>query len=147
VENTIAIKCFISSSEMSSKYHMIFLGDRSDLKLLVTVSPVAAAAADDDHDVLSGRITSMLCSLFKFTFALNSARLFWNLLCISENILCSMSALKLKIVLLLDPLQLLISFEGTLMYLEPKLFVLIVFYNCNSLQIIIKILCSRLMYI
>jgi hypothetical protein len=60
----------------------------------------------------------MFCSLFKFTFALNSAALFWNLLCtcISENILCSMSALKAKDVLLVDLLRILISFEGTLMY-------------------------------
>jgi hypothetical protein len=42
------------------------------------------------------------------------------------------SALKVKTVLLLDPLRLLISFESTMMHLEPKLFVLIVFYNCNS---------------
>jgi hypothetical protein len=46
----------------------------------------------------------------------------------SETLLCSMSALQVKIVPLLDVHQLLM-FAGTLMYLEPETFTLIIFYN------------------
>jgi hypothetical protein len=46
----------------------------------------------------------------------------------SETLLCSMFVLLVKIVLL-DALQLLKLFAGALMYSEPKLFLLIIFYN------------------
>jgi hypothetical protein len=49
-----------------------------------------------------------------------------------------MSALQVKIALLLDALQMLMLFVGTLTYLEPKPFLLIIFYDNTSL--IIKIL-------
>jgi hypothetical protein len=59
----------------------------------------------------------MHCFLFKF------------LLGILETLLCSMSALQVKITPLLDALQLLMLFAGTLTYLEPKMFSSIIFYN------------------
>lgn len=85
----------------------------------------------------------MHSSLFKFALALNSALLFRKLLGpefllrISENFLCSILALTVETVLLLDALHMLIFFLGTLAYLESKLFLLIVrvFYNCISLII------------
>jgi hypothetical protein len=80
----------------------------------------------------------MQCSLFKFTVALNSVHLFWKLLafkfllCISETFLSSMSSPPVKIVLLLDELQLLILSVANLKHLGPKLFLVIMFYNCTS---------------
>jgi hypothetical protein len=71
--------------------------------------------------------------LFKLTLILNSVHLFWKLvvfeflLGVSVTFLCSLSALKVKIVPLQDALQLLMLFVGTLAYLEPKLFILINF--------------------
>jgi hypothetical protein len=50
-----------------------------------------------------------------------------------------MSALQVNTVLLLDALQLLMLFVRTLTYLEPKLLLLILFYNGTFL--LIKILC------
>jgi hypothetical protein len=79
-------------------------------------------------------ITAMLFSLFKFTLALNSVRLFWKLLAFvsllgtSETFLCSTFALQLKTVLLLDVLQLLMLSVGTLMSLEIIIFPLNTFY-------------------
>jgi hypothetical protein len=60
------------------------------------------------------------------------------LLGISETFLCSVSALLVKIALVLGALQLLMLFVETLKYLEPKLFLLIIFYNDGFL--IVKIL-------
>jgi hypothetical protein len=79
--------------------------------------------------------------LFKFTLVLNSV-LFWKLLVFefilgkSETLLCSVSAPQVKIVPLLGWHQLLILFAGTLTYLEPKTFSLIIFYNspCITLK-------------
>jgi hypothetical protein len=74
----------------------------------------------------------MRCSLFKFTLCLNSALLFWKLLVLellldkSENFMCSLPAFLVKIVLLLDALQLLMLFVGTLICLEPKLLLLMI---------------------
>jgi hypothetical protein len=71
----------------------------------------------------------MFCLLFKFTLALNSALPFWKLLVsefllgISETLLRSTSAPQVKIV------SLLMLFVGTLTYVEPKLFFLIIFHN------------------
>jgi hypothetical protein len=54
----------------------------------------------------------MYSSLFKFTLPLNSVFLFWKLLvfefvfAVSDTFLCSVFARKVKIALLLDPLQL-----------------------------------------
>jgi hypothetical protein len=79
-------------------------------------------------------ITSMLFSLFKFTLALNSARLYWKLLAFvsqlstSETFLCSTFALQLKTVLLLDVLQLLMLSTETLISLEDIMFPLNTFY-------------------
>jgi hypothetical protein len=76
----------------------------------------------------------MLFSLFKFTLVLNSVRLFWKLLVfvsllgISETFLCSMFALQLKTVLLLDVLQLLMLSAGTLVSLEIIMFPLNIIY-------------------
>jgi hypothetical protein len=56
-----------------------------------------------------------------------------------------MSAFQAKIALLLSALQLLMLFVGTLMYLEPKLFFLIIFYSGTFL--IIKILIAFNMYV
>jgi hypothetical protein len=55
------------------------------------------------------------------------------LLGISETLLCSMSALQVKIVPVLDVHQLLMLSAGTLTYSEPEMFTLIIFiicYNC-----------------
>jgi hypothetical protein len=73
--------------------------------------------------------------LLKSTLVLNSALLFWKLLVsefllgISETLYCSMSALHVKIVPLLDVHQLLMLFAGTLTYSESETFTLIIFYN------------------
>jgi hypothetical protein len=73
--------------------------------------------------------------LFKFTFVLNSTLPFWKLLIsefllgVSETLLCSMSALHVKIVPLLDVHQLLMLFACTLKYSGPMIFSLIIFYN------------------
>jgi hypothetical protein len=73
--------------------------------------------------------------LLMSTLVLNSALAFWKLLVsefllgTSETLLCSMSALPVKIVPLLDLHQLLMLFAGTLTYLEPETFSLIIFYN------------------
>jgi hypothetical protein len=73
--------------------------------------------------------------LLKSTLVLNSVVPFWKLLVsefllgISETLHCSMSALRVKIVPLLDVHQLLILFAGTLTYSEPETFTLIIFYN------------------
>jgi hypothetical protein len=86
---------------------------------------------------IRGYVTSMLCALFKFTLVLNSV-LFWRLLIfefllIYQNYLCSISAV-VKTVLL-DALQLQMLSVGTLTYLEPKMFLLIMFYNLYFLVI------------
>jgi hypothetical protein len=73
--------------------------------------------------------------LLMSNLVLNSALPFWKLLVsefllgTSETLLCSMSALKVKIVPLLDVHQLIMLFAGTLTYLEPETFTLIIFYN------------------
>jgi hypothetical protein len=83
----------------------------------------------------------MQCSLVKFTLALNSV-LFLELFVfefpigMSGNFLCSISALVVKIVLLLYALQLLMLLARTLVYSEAKLFLLI-FHNCTSYLLII----------
>jgi hypothetical protein len=75
------------------------------------------------------------CSLFKFALFLNSVLVFWKLLIfefllgISETSLCSTSVPKVKIVPLLDVLQLPMLFARMFTYLETKLFSLIIFYN------------------
>jgi hypothetical protein len=51
------------------------------------------------------------------------------LLGISDTLLCSMTAPHVKIVPLLDVHQLLMLFEGTLTYSEPRTFSLTIFYN------------------
>jgi hypothetical protein len=66
---------------------------------------------------------------------LNSALLFWKLLDsefllgISETLQCSMSALQVKIVSLLDAHQPQILFARTLTYSELETFALIICYN------------------
>jgi hypothetical protein len=71
--------------------------------------------------------------LLKSTLVLNSALPFWKLLVsefllgTSETLLCSMSALQVKIVPLLDVHQLLMLFAGTLTHSEPEKFTLIIF--------------------
>jgi hypothetical protein len=73
--------------------------------------------------------------LFKFTLVLNSVLLFRQLLVFEfipgtlETLLCSVSAPQVRIVPLLDALQLLMLFAGVLAYLESKTFSLIMFYN------------------
>jgi hypothetical protein len=73
--------------------------------------------------------------LQKYTVVLNSALPFWKLLVsefllgISETLHCSMSALQVKTVPLLDAHQLLMLFARRLMYSEPEMFTLIVCYN------------------
>jgi hypothetical protein len=69
-------------------------------------------------------MTWMQCSSFKFTFALNSV-LFFRKLFVFEfllgmfgSFLCSVSALRADVVLLLDALQL---FVEMLTYLVPKI--------------------------
>jgi hypothetical protein len=87
-------------------------------------------------------ISSMHCFLFKFTVHINSVLLFWKLLVFEflfgplKTLLSSMSAPQVRIVPLLDALQLLTLFAGTLTYLEPKLYLLIVFYSgpCITLK-------------
>jgi hypothetical protein len=54
---------------------------------------------------------------------------------ISETFLCLLSALIVKFLLLPDTLQLLMLYGGTLTYLEPNLFLLIIFYNLHFLII------------
>jgi hypothetical protein len=77
----------------------------------------------------------MLSFLPKFTLVSNSALQFWKLLIsefllgISESLHCSMSALHVKTVPLLDEHQLLMLSAGTLTYLEPGTFSLIASYN------------------
>jgi hypothetical protein len=73
-------------------------------------------------------------SLFKFNLTVKSVLPFWKLLvfefllCISEKFLCTTFAVLEKTVLLLDALNMLmLSVETT--YLEPKLFLLMIFYN------------------
>jgi hypothetical protein len=53
-----------------------------------------------------------------------------------RDLLCSVSAPQVKTVPLLDALQLLMLFAGTLTYSEPKMFVSTIFYN--GLCIILK---------
>jgi hypothetical protein len=80
--------------------------------------------------------------LFRFTLVLNCV-LFWKLLVfefllgISETLFCSMSAPHVKIVPLLDVLQLLMLFAGALRYSAPKAFSLIIFYNMLSLLLLL----------
>jgi hypothetical protein len=94
----------------------------------------------------------MHSSLLKFTLILNPAFLFRKLvgsefpLGMSENFLCSMFVLTVKTVLLLDVLHLLMLFVGASMYLEPQLFVLIIFHNLYLL-IITNITISITMHI
>jgi hypothetical protein len=72
----------------------------------------------------------MDCSLFNLIFVPNSVFPVWKLLVF--ELLLGMSALQVNIVTLLDALQLIILFAGTLTYLEPKLFLLIIFYNVKG---------------
>jgi hypothetical protein len=78
-------------------------------------------------------------SLFTFTLAVNSV-LFWKLLVfkfllgMSENFVCSVSAVLLTIILL-DALQLLVLFVGTSVYLKVNLFLLITLYDLYCLII------------
>jgi hypothetical protein len=91
----------------------------------------------------------MWYSSFQFNLALNSVLLFWKLLVfefllgVSQNFVCSVSVFLAKTVILLDALQLLVLFVGTLIYFEPKLspFMtpcsgtsLICNNNCNSYE-------------
>jgi hypothetical protein len=96
--------------------------------------------------------TELVCPgvsfLLKFTLVSNSALLVWKLLVsefllgISETLLCSMSAPHLKIVPLVDVHQLLMLSAGTLTYLEPGTFSLIVlFITIIIIIIIIIIIC------
>jgi hypothetical protein len=79
-------------------------------------------------------ITTVIFSL-NFTLFLNFVLLFGNcwssefLLDTSETMLCLMSAPQVKMVPLLEVHQLLMLFAGTLTYLEPNLFPLIIFYK------------------
>jgi hypothetical protein len=78
----------------------------------------------------------MHCSFSTFTLILNCLPLtqttgLESLLGTSETSLCSMSAPKGRTALL-DALQLLTLFAGALRYLEPKLFILIIFYSGSS---------------
>jgi hypothetical protein len=90
----------------------------------------------------------MHCSLVKFTLVPNSVFLFWKqsilefLLSIAETFRCSVSPVQIKIVLLLDALQLLM-FVGTLAYFEPKLTLLIIRYSDNFLIIKMQILFNK----
>jgi hypothetical protein len=83
----------------------------------------------------------MHCSLLQITLAVNSSLAFWKmlvfefLLSISENFLYSMTDVLLNIVLLLEELQVLMLFVVALTYLEPKVFLLIKFYNFCFLTI------------
>jgi hypothetical protein len=85
------------------------------------------------HTVCKRRYRLDAPFLFKFTLVLNSV-LFWKLLVfefllgVSETFLCMVSALQVKSVPVLDALHLLM-FVGMLMYLEPKLFFLFIFYS------------------
>jgi hypothetical protein len=66
--------------------------------------------------------------LFKFTFALNSVPPFWKLVvlellfCIYNIILCSMYTVPVKIVFVVDALQLLLLFLWMLKYLNKNYF-------------------------
>jgi hypothetical protein len=79
--------------------------------------------------------------------------LFWKLLAFefllgaSQILLCSVSAPLVKIVLVPDALQLLMLFVRTLMYLEPKLFV-VIFYNGTFLitKILMYLICMYVYY-
>jgi hypothetical protein len=77
----------------------------------------------------------MLSFSLRFSLVSNSALPFWKLLVsefllgISVTLLCSMSALHVKIVPLLDVHQLLMLSARALTYLEPGMFSLIVSYN------------------
>jgi hypothetical protein len=73
----------------------------------------------------------MHCSFVKFILVLSSFLLFWKLLGMLEVLLCSISASQIKIVPLLDALQLLIVFAGALTYLKPELFFSIICYSCS----------------
>jgi hypothetical protein len=90
------------------------------------------------HTVSKRRYHLDALFLFNFIFALNSILLFWKLLAfdfldiISEKLLFLLSAVLVKIILLLDEFQLLMLFVWTLTYLEPYLLILIVFCNCTS---------------
>jgi hypothetical protein len=87
-------------------------------------------------------------SLLKFTFVLNFVLIYWKLLIfefllgIRETFLCSMAAVEVKIVHLLDVLQLLMLFAGTLTYLEPEMFPF-----CNGNFLIIRISTDKWIYI
>jgi hypothetical protein len=80
-------------------------------------------------------ITVMHCSFFKFTSAsvllVRKLLVFEFLLGISETFLCSVSALLVKIVLMLDVPQLLKLSVDTSMYLEPKLFLFVYYIICT----------------
>jgi hypothetical protein len=83
----------------------------------------------------------MHSSLFKFTLALNSEFLFWKLfeflMRMSENILFSMSQFLTKCVPVLDALQLLMLFAGTLTYLEINYFLNHILYIDTSLLLLL----------
>jgi hypothetical protein len=74
----------------------------------------------------------MHCHFSRLIFALNSTLLFLNLLIfdflldISEFLICSISALRVRIILPLDAFHLIMLFAGTLMHLKPfSLYVLL----------------------
>jgi hypothetical protein len=69
------------------------------------------------------------------------------LLGMSETLLCSMSALQAKVVRLLDALQLLILFAGTLTYLETKRFLSVILYSGTFLIINIFVVFNMNTYI
>jgi hypothetical protein len=86
--------------------------------------------------------------LFKSTLASNSALPFWKLLVsefllgLSETSHCSMSAPHVEVVPLLDVLQLLILFVGTLTYSEPRNVPLNHSYKCYNCCIMIIHACT-----
>jgi hypothetical protein len=90
------------------------------------------------HTLRMRRHRSMHSFLLKSTLVSNSALPFWKMLVfefllgIWETLLCSMSALQIKIVPLLDVHQLLMLFAGTLTYSEPETFTLIIFIICYN---------------
>jgi hypothetical protein len=80
--------------------------------------------------------TLVLNSVFPFCKLLVSEFL----ISISDTLLCSMSALQVKIVPLLDVHQLLMLSAGMLTYLEPETFTLIIFYNMLQLLLLLLLL-------
>jgi hypothetical protein len=90
---------------------------------------------DDNDDIII--ITNQVCLGSKFFQSILETHRLKFMIVKLETFLCSVSALQVKVAVLLSTLELLVLFVWGLAYLEPQLFQLVLLYN--SIFLIINV--------